>query len=252
MVALSPHPPPPPRQPRASPPAANLHAELSAVAAAVNARFQSNVVRVGPMPGVAAVAVSSGFPALDAATGLGGFPGGRFTELVGQPTTGRETVAARTVASSTGTNAWVDVPGLVDVDQLARAGVDLTRLFVLRPGGVLDALAITAQLLAGGDFGVVVLDALADLDPGGETAQAIARFVRVVTPALGRTTTAALVLSAPDQHYRPLAHAAALRIALAKVGLLHQGGVFRGWRTRATVLKSPGLQGGESGIEVWL
>jgi recombination protein RecA len=232
------------------PPLAGI--DLHAVAQAVNNQLRVPAVQVGagatPKRGV----VSSGFPALDAATGLGGFPRGRLTDLIGRPTAGRETVAARTVASAGGYGAWVDVAGLVDVDYLARCGVDLERLFILRPRDTLDTLGIAAQLIASDQFAVVVLDALADLVPGGKTAEAVARFVRVVSPSLGRGSTAAVVLSAPEQHYRSLAHAAALRISLSRVGLIRQGGVFRGWQTRAHVLKSPGRQGGESGIEVWL
>ncbi len=74
----------------------------------------------------------------------------------------------------------------------------------------------------------------------------------MVTPGLGRSGTALVVLSAPGQHYRPLAHAAALRVALLQGGPLRRGGVLRGWRALARVLKSPGLHGGESGLEVWL
>jgi recombination protein RecA len=218
----------------------------------VNQRLRAQVIRVGPRSAGALAAVSSGFPALDGATRLGGFPRGRITELIGQPTSGRETVAARTVAAAGGYSAWVDVCGLADVDYLAHCGVDLTRLFILRPARLEDALAITAHLLAAGQFGVVVLDALADLEPGGATARAVGQLVRVVTPRLGGGSTAALVLSAPESTYSPLAHAAALRISLVKIGLIRRGGVFRGWRTRARILKSPGLQGGESGIEVWL
>ena len=226
--------------------------DLHAVADTVNARLHAPVVRVGPGATPTRGAVSSGFPALDAATGLGGFPRGRITELIGRPTSGCGTVAARTVAAAGGYSAWVDVPGLVDVDALARCGVDLERLFILRPPRTGDALAVAAQLMACGQFAVVVLDALADLTPGGETSAAVARFVRVVGPPLGRSTTAALVLASPDQHYRSLAHAAALRISLARSGLIRRGGVLRGWRAHAQVLKSPGAQGGESGIEVWL
>jgi hypothetical protein len=237
-------PPGPPGPP--SPQAARRLAE------AVNARFRAQVVRVGPGGGLRLAAVSSGFPALDAATGLGGFPRGRLTELIGRPTSGRETVAAHTVAAADGYSAWVDVPGLLDVGRLAAVGVDLERLFILRPACPRDALAIAAQLIASGSFGVVVLDTLSDLEPGGETARAVGWFVRTVTPALGRAGTAALVLSSPSRHHRPLAHAAALRIGLTQAGHLRRGGVLRGWRTLARVLKSPGLNGGESGLEVWL
>jgi recombination protein RecA len=222
------------------------------IAEAVNAQLRARVVQVGITPTAGPPVLTSGFPVLDEATGLGGFPCGRITELIGRPTSGREVVAAHTVASASGHSAWVDVPGLIDIAYLAQCGADLDRLFILRPQHATEALAIAARLLADGHFRVVVLDALADLAPGGATACDVAQFIRVVTPALGRSTTAALILSAPENHYRPLAHAAALRISLAKIGLLRRGGVFRGWRTRARILKSPGLQGGEPGIEVWL
>ena len=258
---------------------------LDALAAAVNRRFDAPVVRVGTEPAEWA-AVPTGFATLDAATGLGGFPRGRITELIGRPTSGRETIAARTAAGAThgGFAAWVDVSGAIDVAHLAECGADLDRLFILRPPRPLDALAITDRLVAAGRYSVVVLDALPDLggSVGGGAAAgaaggagvgarggaaagagvgphtrggidgAVERFLRVITPRLGRSETALIILAAPEHPHRALAHAAALRVALFKVGFLRQGGVFRGWRTRARVLKSPGLQGGESGLEVWI
>lgn len=218
----------------------------------INAQLRSQAVQVGAGPVAQLPAISSGFRSLDEATGLRGLPRGRITELIGRPTSGRETVAARTVAGADGDCAWVDVAGVADIAYLAHCGIDLQRLFILRPKQPGDALAITAQLLTSRHFSVVVFDALADLEPGGATSRAVGQFVRVVTPVLGRSSTAAIVLSSPENHYRPLAHAAALRISLVKVGLLRRGGVLRGWRARARVLKSPGRQGGESAIEVWL
>jgi RecA/RadA recombinase len=222
-----------------------------AIADTVNAQLRAHVVRVGAQPGAPRPAVSSGFPALDSAT-RGGFPRGRITELIGRPTAGRETVAARAVASTEGYSAWIDVGGQLDVDRLARWGVDLTRLLILRPLRLADTLGIAVQALTAGCFQVVVLDALSDLPADGATAAEVGRVMRVAIPRLATSSTAALVLSAPEQYHRPLAHGAALRIAFTRVDLIRHGGVFRGWRTRAQILKSPGLQGGESGIEVWL
>ena len=226
-----------------------------AVAEAINTALQGRVVRVGTLADTRLPTVSSGFPALDMATGMEGFPRGRITEIIGRPTSGRGTVATRAVAAAGGYNAWVDVSGALDVDYLARSGVDLNRLFVMRPKDSADALGIAAHLMASGHFTLVVFDAVSDLarvTPSGLLGQELARFTRVVTPALARTTTAALLLSGPEHHFRSLAHAATLRVALAQAGALRRGGVLRGWRARATVLKSPGLQGGESGLEVWL
>ncbi len=222
------------------------------LAAAINAQLKGPALRVGAEPVGRLRSISSGFPAIDKATGLGGFPRGRMTELIGRPTSGRETIAARAVAAADGYGAWVDVAGLVDVAHLAHCGISLERLFILHPKKVDHALALAAQLLTARHFSIVVIDSLADLEPGGATSRAVGQFVRVVTPALGRSATVAIALSSPENHYRPLAHASALRISLMKVGLLRRGGVLRGWRTRARILKSPGRPGGESCIEVWL
>ncbi len=237
-----------------TPTAAGGHAEraIADIASAVNTVLRDQVVRVGARAAASVPPLSTGYPALDAATGLGGLPRGRITEIVGRTTSGRETIATRTVAAAVGACAWVDVAGLVDVDALARTGVDLGRLYILRPPDPIDALAIAGQLLAGGHFEVVVLDAMTDMPPGGATTRAVEQFVRIVTPALGRSTTICLVLSSPEREERALRHAAALRIGLVKVGLIRAGGVFRGWRTRATVLKASGRELADCGIEVWL
>ncbi len=259
MPALTAQDPTPPRQPGApqpgapgGPTAGRAADALVRIAEAVNTELRARTVRVGAPPSAPLPPLSTGFPALDAATGVGGLPRGRITELIGRPTSGRETVAARAVAASRGPTAWVDVRGLVDVHYLQQCGADLTQLFILRPPEPLDALAITAQLAASRQFETIVLDALADLPPGGPTARAVEQLVRVVTPALGRAATVCLVLSGPDSHHPALAHAAAVRIALVKVGLIHQGGAFRGWRTRARLVKPPGAPGNEPGLEVWL
>ena len=225
------------------------------IAEAVNTTMQGRMVQVGTRAEAGASGISSGFPALDAATGLGGFPRGRITEIIGRPTSGRGTIATRAVAASAGHCAWVDIGGAIDIDYLMRAGTDLDRLFVIRPRAPEDALGIAAHLMSCGQFHIVVVDALVDLaqqSSGGRVGPALSRFLRVVTPKLARSPCAALILSGPEHHYQSLAHAAALRISLTQVGLLRKGGVLRGWRTRATILKSPGLQGGEPGIEVWL
>lgn len=236
----------------AHPPAAARAGDPHAIADTLNARLSAPAIRVGSGGGLLPAPLPTGFAALDAATRLGGLPRGRLTELIGRPTSGRASVAMRCVARAPGYSAWIDIPGLVDVHALAEAGVALDRLFVLRPRAPLDALGMAAQLVAANGFDLVVLDALGDLPAGGASAQALAKLARVTGPALGRGATALLVLNGPETPSRPLAHAAALRISFSRVGLIRPGGVFRGWRTRAQILKSPGLQGGELGIEVWL
>jgi RecA/RadA recombinase len=225
---------------------------LHAVAKNINARLQEPMVRVGAKHVSTPKALTTGFRPLDRITGFYGLPRGRITELVGRATSGRTTVAIQAAARVEGFAAWIDVPGRVDIDQLARQGVDLERLFVMRPPNPQDALAIMVQLAAGAHFDLVVLDSLADIADGGPTARTTQQFLRVLTPRLGGSSTAAVILTIPEQHDQALAYAAALRIAFSLTGLIRLGGILRGWRTRATTLKAPGHQNEEVGLEVWL
>jgi hypothetical protein len=236
------------RQSVPNPPAGQAPAEL---AGAINKRLRTQAVRVGAAEGLRQ-GVSTGFPALDAVTGWNGLPRGQITELIGRPTSGRTAVAIRAVAAAEGFAAWIDIPGALDVDYLARFGVDLERLFILRPSSPGDAPAIAVQLVDGGQFTLVVLDSLGDLAPGGPTSQTVAQLVRVLVPRLGGKPTAMAVLTVPAQHFRSMAHGAALRISFAQSGVLRRGGVLRGWRTRAAVVKGRGRAGSEVGLEIWL
>jgi recombination protein RecA len=224
---------------------------LQAVAHNINAELKEPKVQVG-LRGLGSRALTTGFGVLDRATGYGGLPRGRITELVGRATSGRTTIAAQAAAQVDGFTAWVDVPGLVDIDHLARQGVDLERLFVLRPARPPDALAMTVQVVAGGHFDLVVLDSLADIAVGVPAARLVNQFLRVLTPRLGGSGSAVTILTTPEQHSPALAFAAGLRIAFSPTGMIRMGGVLRGWRTRATILKAPGHAQQEVGLEVWL
>ena len=223
----------------------------AAVAQKINANLKGHWVRVGSEPDRRPAGLGTGFEALDRLTGFGGLPRGRLTELVGRATSGRTTVAARTVAQVEGFSAWVDVSGHVDVDGLARCGVDLGQLYIVRPECPADALPITVQLVASGDLDLVVLDSLSDVAEGGPTSRTVNHFVRVLTPRLGGSDTAAVVLTNPEHHQPGLAAAAALRLAFAPTGIIRLAGVFRGWRTRVTALKAPGHLNESTGLEVW-
>jgi hypothetical protein len=196
--------------------------------------------------------LSTGFPPLDAITGWDGFPRGHITELIGRPTSGRTAVAIRAAAAADGYTAWIDIPGTLNLDQVARQGVDLERLFILRPGRPEDSGAIAVQLVEGGHFSMVVLDSLGDLAPGGPTSRTVSQLSRVLLSRLGGTPTAMVMLTLPTQHFESLAHAAALRVAFSQSSLLRRGGVLRGWRSQARIVKGKGPGGAEVGLELWL
>ena len=69
-------------------------ASLQRLIAAVQRRWGAHALRIfGQPPADAIPVISTGFPDLDAALGIGGFPRGRLTELLGMATSGKTTIA---------------------------------------------------------------------------------------------------------------------------------------------------------------
>ncbi len=106
--------------------------------------------------------VRSGFRELDAALG-GGFPRGVITTLEGPPGSGRSAVAARLLAAATATGlaALVESPagseGAFYPPALEAAGVDLSRLLVVRADDATAVARAADILLRAAAFGTIVI-----------------------------------------------------------------------------------------------
>ena len=189
---------------------------------------------------------STTFPALDAALG-GGLPRGRITEILGQATSGKLTLAAKTLAaaqrerdapstsSGQGLVAWLDLPRTCDPDYLHRCGLDLDRLLVVRPHDGADALAIALHLLESGTLAALVFDGTADLaqvDPA-IVSGSLERLAAIVT----QTQTVVIFLSELGVQSRTLAHVAAVRLALRRERWITRDKDVRGYEGQAEVLK---------------
>ncbi len=107
--------------------------------------------------------ISSGIPALDAATG--GLPRGAIVEICGGPSSGKTTLALSFLAAMCRRDevcALVDGADTFDPESGEAAGLDLRRLLWVRCRNVNQVLRSTDLLLQGGGFGVVAID-LSDL-----------------------------------------------------------------------------------------
>jgi hypothetical protein len=104
---------------------------------------------------------STGIAAIDRLL-EGGLPKGAITVLTGPAGTGRMTIAASALAVETRAKkpvAWVDARGTLYPPALAQAGVDLSRMLMVR--GVRErALFAIEQILETGAFGLVVASGL--------------------------------------------------------------------------------------------
>ncbi|MCL6429670.1 MAG: DNA recombination/repair protein RecA [Anaerolineae bacterium] len=180
---------------------------------------------VAPLP-----ALPTGFAALDAAIGIGGFPRGQITELLGPATSGKTTLALIALARAQrcgGIGAYFDLGWTLDPEYARLCGVDLHRLLIIRPHSGAEALAIAVNLVRRRGLQLVVFDARPEAwlpaDPGPE--RSLASGLRLLSAALAATPCVALFLtlheagqslsSALDYPGRlPLPENAALRLSV--------------------------------------
>ena len=116
----------------------------------------------------AASVIATGFAALDAAFGTGGFPRGRVVELFGASSTGKTTLALQVIAHAQRgglTAVWIDAEHAFDAAYAAMLGVALDRLPVAKPESAEQALEIVRQLAASQAVDLLVVDSAAALIP---------------------------------------------------------------------------------------
>ncbi len=129
------------------------------------------IMRLGENGGMNVEAISTGSIALDAATGIGGFPKGRIIEIYGPESSGKTTLALHAVAEAQkagGEAAFVDAEHALDPIYAAALGVDVDSLLVSQPDDGEQALEIVEALARSGALDVIVVDSVAALVPRAE------------------------------------------------------------------------------------
>ena len=173
--------------------ASNLSARIAALREALPPETAGHVMPAGEMrPDREAPPLSTGIEAVDALL-HGGLPRGKLVEVVGRRSTGRFAVALSALASATARghdSAFVDLGDALDPENAGDAGMDLRRLFWVRPRRVRDAV-YAAEVVLGAGFPLVVVDL--GIPPLGRVPDAA--WVRLARSA--RTHHAAFLLASP-------------------------------------------------------
>jgi hypothetical protein len=133
---------------------------MSGAAALLDRLGRPGGIRLGTAHPERATRLSTGLPALDAATG-GGLPRGRVSELSGPCSAGRTGLACAIAARATQageTIAWVDPDDAFDPEAAAGAGIALSHVLWVRPRRRSDGFRAAEILLGAGGFALVVLD----------------------------------------------------------------------------------------------
>ena len=129
------------------------------------------IMRLGEGNALNIEAIPTGSIALDAATGIGGFPKGRIIEIYGPESSGKTTLALHAVAEAQkagGEAAFVDAEHALDPIYAHNLGVDVDSLLVSQPDDGEQALGIVEQLARSGALDIIVVDSVAALVPRAE------------------------------------------------------------------------------------
>src|SRR5262245_20893612 len=237
------------------------HKALDATLQELTKRFgDGTVLRLGDAKHLNVQAIPSGSLALDIATGIGGIPRGRITEIYGPESSGKTTICLHTIAEAQKTRAicaFIDMEHALDPIYAARIGVDVNNLYVSQPDTAEQALEICETLIRSGVFEVIVLDSVAALVPKAEIegemgashmglqARLMSQALRKLTAATARNNTAVVFINQLRQKIgvvygnpetttggNALKFYASVRLDIRKIGVVRNGEQVVGNRAR--------------------
>lgn len=211
-------------------------------------------------------AISTGSLSLDLATGIGGLPRGRITEIYGPESSGKTTVALYTIAQAQkegGVAAFIDAEHALDVVYARKLGVNVEDLLISQPDTGEQALEIAEILTRSGGIDVVVIDSVAALVPRAELegemgdshmglqARLMSQALRKLTGCISKSKTTVIFINQlrmkigvmfgnPETTTggNALKFYASMRLDIRRVGALKNGEEVIGSRTRVKVVKN--------------
>lgn len=227
---------------------------------------RGSIMRLGERPQFDASVIPTGAISLDMALGVGGVPRGRITEIYGQESSGKTTLAYHIVAEAQklgGVAAFVDAEHSVDAAYAARLGVDIDSLLVSQPDTGEEALEIVDALVRSGAVDIVVLDSVAALVPKAEIegdmgdshmglqARLMSQAMRKIGGSLNKSNTAAIFINQIREKIgvmfgnpettpggRALKFWASVRLEVRRIETLKVSGEAVGTRVRVKVAKN--------------
>jgi recombination protein RecA len=210
--------------------------------------------------------IPTGSLSLDIATGIGGIPRGRITEIYGPESSGKTTLALHTIAEAQkrgGNAAFIDAEHALDIIYANKLGVNCDDLLVSQPDNGEQALEITEILVRSGAMDIVVVDSVAALVPRAEIegemgdahmglqARLMSQALRKLTGTISKTHTSLVFINQirmkigvmfgnPETTTggNALKFYASLRLDIRKTGTLKDGQEIIGTRTKVKVVKN--------------
>jgi recombination protein RecA len=241
---------------------------LASAVADIEKQFgKGALMRLGEGSGQEQVPViSTGSIGLDIALGTGGLPRGRMVEVYGPESSGKTTLALHVVAEAQrlgGVCAFIDAEHALDIGYARKLGVKADDILLSQPDCGEQALEITEMLIKSGAVDVVVIDSVAALVPKAELegemgdshmglqARLMSQALRKLTAATARNNTCVAFINQLRQKIgvvygnpetttggNALKFYASVRLDIRKTGVIKNGDVPIGTKTRVKVVKN--------------
>lgn len=112
--------------------------------------------------------IPTGSLSLDAALGIGGYPRGRIVEMLGNPSSGKTTLALHAIseAQKMGLGVlFIDAEHALDIGYAQQIGVSLDKFYISQPDHGEQALQLVDDAIREQEFGIIVVDSVAALVP---------------------------------------------------------------------------------------
>jgi recombination protein RecA len=240
---------------------------VSAAVAAIEKQFGKGAIMSlggGEVPEVAVI--PTGSVGLDLALGVGGLPRGRVVEIYGPESSGKTTLTLHAIAQAQragGVCAFIDAEHALDVVYARKLGVRTEDLLVSQPDHGEQALDIADRLVATGAVDLIVVDSVAALVPKAEIegdmgdahmglqARLMSQALRKLTAVTNRNNTAIVFINQLRQKIgvvygnpetttggNALKFYASVRLDIRKTGVVKNGDVAVGTKTRVKVVKN--------------
>ncbi|WP_456465844.1 recombinase RecA [Persephonella sp.] len=184
---------------------------LESALAQIEKRFGKGSVMTLSSEGIKSVeAIPSGSLTLDLATGIGGIPRGRVTEVYGPESSGKTTLTLHLIAETQkmgGKAVFIDAEHAFDPKYAKAIGVNIEDLLVSQPDYGEQALEIAETLIRSGAVDVVIIDSVAALVPKAELegdiedsnvglhARLMSKAMRVLKGAVNKSNTALVLIN---------------------------------------------------------
>lgn len=197
--------------------------------------------------------IPTSFTGLDQIIRMGGVPLNALTLLSGPTTSGKLTLAYKILASAQRqTNppqlvAILDLSATIDADYLARCGIQLNSVLIVRPTSTKEMIETLIDLLTRRLVRAILLDSLSLVAQNRENQRTLEAHLPQLLLFLRNSNCALMGLENGD-HFLPLGNlssvpnhlssSAALHIHLQRVRWLIESDEFHGYQSRAHVVQN--------------